>query len=94
MTVQTPDAASIGSVSFIRMSAVTHANNMDQRFIPLTFTAGAGSLAVQSPANANIAPPGYYMLFIVNMTGVPSVAQIVHIAGVGPFHLYLPFISY
>jgi len=81
MTVQTPDAASIGTVSFIRLSSVTHTDNMDQRFIPLSFTAGSGSLTVQSPANENIAPPGYYMLFIVNTSGVPSVAKIVQITG-------------
>jgi len=81
MTVQTPDAASIGTVSFIRLSSVTHTDNMDQRYIPLSFAAGSGSLTVQSPANENIAPPGYYMLFIVNTSGVPSVAKIVQITG-------------
>jgi len=32
-------------------------------------------LMVQAPPNRNIAPPGYYMLFIVNRAGVPSVAH-------------------
>jgi hypothetical protein len=31
-------------------------------------------LNVQAPANANLAPPGYYMLFILDTSGVPSVA--------------------
>ena len=84
MDVQTPDAATIASVSFIRLSSVTHIDNMDQRFIPLSFTAGASSLTVQSPPDANMAPPGFYMLFIVNTTGVPSVAQIVQISGTSP----------
>lgn len=79
ITVQTPDAANIASVSLIRLSAVTHTFNMDQRFIDLSFTKGAGALTVQSPANANSAPPGYYMLFIVNTSGVPSVAKIVQV---------------
>jgi Fe2+ transport system protein FeoA len=74
ITVGTPDAARIASVSFIRLGSVTHAINMDQRLLSLGFTAGSGSLSVQAPANANLAPPGYYMLFIVDTNGVPSVA--------------------
>jgi hypothetical protein len=77
-TVQTPNAAQIASVSLIRFGTVTHAINMGQRFIPLTFTAGSNSLTVTAPANSNLAPPGNYMLFIVNSGGVPSGAAIVH----------------
>jgi len=79
INIQTPDASRIGSIAFMRMGSVTHTFNMDQRLVPLTFTAGAGSLTVQGPANANLAPPGYYMLFIVDTTGVPSVAAIIKI---------------
>ena len=74
-TVQTPDAASIASVALIRPGAVTHSFDEDQRFLSLSFTAGAGSLNIQAPANANLAPPGYYMLFLVNSNGVPSIAR-------------------
>jgi hypothetical protein len=77
-TVQTPEAAQIASVSLIRFGAVTHAFNAGQRFIPLTFSAGSASLNVTAPVNSNLAPAGYYLLFIVNSTGVPSVAAIVH----------------
>jgi hypothetical protein len=44
------------------------------RYLPLTFTTGTGTLNVTAPANANLAPPGYYMLFIVNNQGIPSIA--------------------
>jgi hypothetical protein len=88
--VQTPDAATIQTVSFVRLGSVTHTDNMDQRYIPLNFTAGAGSLAVQSPANANLAPPGDYMLFIVNTSGVPSVAHFVQIGTSKAYPLYIP----
>jgi len=74
ITVQTPDAGQIATVSLLRLGAATHAFNMDQRFLQLTFTAGNGALTVQAPANANLAPPGSYMLFILNTNGVPSVA--------------------
>ena len=79
--LQTADAASIASVALIRPGAVTHAFDEDQRFVPLTFAKNAGSLTVQAPANANLAPPGYYMLFIVNSNGVPSTAAWVQFSG-------------
>ena len=79
-TVSTPDAASITKVALIKLGAVTHSNNMDQRYVPLSFTAGNGTLTVTAPPNINIAPPGYYMLFIINSAGVPSVAPIVRLS--------------
>jgi hypothetical protein len=79
VTVQTPDAASIGSVSMVRLGSATHGFNQNQHIAPLQFTAGAGSLSVQTPANANLAPPGYYMLFILNTSGVPSLASMVQL---------------
>jgi hypothetical protein len=74
--VQTPDAGRIASVSLIRIGSVTHAINMDQRFLSLSFQVAGGALTVQAPANGNLAPPGYYMLFILDGNGVPSVAPI------------------
>jgi Domain of unknown function (DUF1929)/Bacterial Ig domain/Kelch motif len=74
-TVGSADAADIAKVALIRPGAVTHAYNMEQRYIPLSFSAAEGSLAVTAPASGNIAPPGYYMLVIENGAGVPSVAR-------------------
>ena len=50
---------------------------MSQRFLPLAFAAGGTSLTVTAPADANLAPPGYYLLFLVDTSGVPSVAATV-----------------
>jgi Domain of unknown function (DUF1929)/Bacterial Ig domain/Glyoxal oxidase N-terminus/Carboxypeptidase regulatory-like domain/Kelch motif/Galactose oxidase, central domain len=80
-TVTTPDAASIAKVSLIRTGAVTHFFDQNERYLPLSFQQGSGTLTVTAPANANLAPPGYYMLFIVNTAGVPSVAPFVHFSG-------------
>jgi hypothetical protein len=85
--VQTPDAASITSAVLIRSSAVTHAFNMDQRLVGLSFTATDGVLNITAPPNGNTAPPGYYMLFLVNSAGVPSVAafvQVLHLSDLPP----------
>jgi hypothetical protein len=77
--VGTPDAANITQVTWVRLSSVTHAFNMDQRFSRLSFSRKAGGLNVVAPASSNLAPPGYYMLFILNNSGVPSVAKNVRI---------------
>jgi concanavalin A-like lectin/glucanase superfamily protein/galactose oxidase-like protein/Big-like domain-containing protein/purple acid phosphatase-like protein/Kelch motif protein len=93
MNVQTPDAANIASVSFIRLPSVTHTHNMSSRFVDLTFTRKSGSLDVTSPVNANVAPPGYYMLFLVNSSGVPSVATMVKLGGTTPVDTQPPSVS-
>jgi galactose oxidase-like protein/Big-like domain-containing protein len=78
--VGTPDAASIGSVALIRTGATTHAFDENQRFVPLTFAPADGGLTLTAPADANIAPPGHYLLFLVNTDGVPSIARFVRFA--------------
>lgn len=78
--VGTPDAASISQVTLLRAGSVTHTNNMSQRFMRLSFTQTSTGLNVTLPANANLAPPGYYLLFILKGTGVPSVGSMVQIS--------------
>jgi len=82
--VQTPDAADVRSVVLMRPGAQTHAFDMDQRLVDLSFTAGVGDLAVTAPPNGNVAPPGYYMLFILNSSGVPSVAAFLQLTSSVP----------
>jgi hypothetical protein len=77
--ITTPEASSIGKVSLIKLGAPTHSQDMEQRYIPLKFTRRGGNLNLISPANANIAPPGYYMLFVVNNRGVPSIAKMIQL---------------
>ncbi|HEU0016148.1 MAG TPA: galactose oxidase-like domain-containing protein [Longimicrobium sp.] len=79
ITVSTPDPAAIGSVALIRCGAVTHSFNMDQRFVGLAFTPGTGAITLTTPPNANVAPRGWYMLFLVSTTGVPSVASLLQL---------------
>jgi Domain of unknown function (DUF1929)/Kelch motif/Fibronectin type III domain len=77
--VGTPDAASIAKVTWIRLANVTHTNNMGQRINRLTFAPASGGLNVTAPSSKNSCPPGYYMLFLVNGNGVPSVGRFVRI---------------
>jgi hypothetical protein len=78
-TISTDQAADIGTVTVIKSGSVTHQINTDHRSLPLAFTADTGTLTMTAPANANLAPPGYYLLFIVTRDGVPSVAPFIRI---------------
>ncbi len=78
--ISTPDVNSISKVTLVREASVTHTNNMSRGFSRLSFTKTSTGLNVTMPANANLAPPGYYMLFILNSAGVPSVGSIIQIS--------------
>jgi hypothetical protein len=61
-------------------AAVTHGFDMGQRAIQLQIVSqvnGTNTLTLKAPLNANVAPPGYYMLFLVSNQGVPSVAKFI-----------------
>ena len=63
----------ITRVALVRAGSVTHAFNSDQRYVELDFTTRGGNLLhVKAPPNRNIAPPGDYMLFLLNSAGAPS----------------------
>jgi hypothetical protein len=84
VNVTLPPNATIASVELIKPGSDTHAFDMEQRLVGLQFTANGNSLSVTGPPNSNIAPPGYYMLFVVdnplqNRPGVPSVATFVQV---------------
>jgi YVTN family beta-propeller protein len=69
----------ISRVVMIKTAAVTHSFNMEQRFVELTFSTSGGRLMVQAPTRAADAPPGFYMLFVLDSAGTPSVARIVKV---------------
>jgi len=77
--VGTPDAANITQVTWIRLGAVTHTFNQEQRLSYLSFGQAAGGLNVTAPPSANLAPAGYYMLFLLNSSNVPSVGSMIQV---------------
>ena len=80
ISVGCPNAGKIARVAAIRAGAVTHNFHMDQRYVGLEIVnRTAGKLTVKLPPNANVAPPGWYMLFVVNDNGVPSKARMIKI---------------
>jgi len=73
----TDQAADIAKVSLVRLGSVTHAFDMNQRFQRLSFSREVGALTVVAPSSSNRAPPGHYLLFILDYDDVPSAAKIV-----------------
>ncbi|MDQ3803167.1 MAG: DUF1929 domain-containing protein [Acidobacteriota bacterium] len=72
-TVNTTQAADIAEVVLLRPGAVTHAFNMAQRYVGCAIvSAGGGAVQATAPPDGNVAPPGPYLLFVVNGDRVPS----------------------
>jgi galactose oxidase len=80
INAQISSNAPITKFNLIRLSSVTHSTSTDQRALTLSFNnQGGQSYAITAPANANLAPPGYYMLFALTDQGVPSISKIMQI---------------
>jgi hypothetical protein len=78
--IQTPDAGNLRFVSLIRHCVTTHSYDTNQRLVDAPITSQkAGVVRVKVPGNPNVAPAGWYMLFLVNNAGVPSIAQSIHL---------------
>lgn len=80
-TVDYTSGSAISSAVLMRPGSTTHAFDMDQRLVglcgpsPQPACSSSGTLSLTAPPNGNVAPPGYYMLFILDSDGVPSVAR-------------------
>jgi hypothetical protein len=79
LSVSSAQAASIRRVALVKPGAVTHQVNTDQRHLLLTFTTSGSTLTARLPSNTMLTPPGYYMVFILDTLGVPSVASWVRV---------------
>ncbi|MEK8030306.1 galactose oxidase-like domain-containing protein [Ideonella sp. DXS29W] len=69
----------VARMTLVRFGAVTHAFSNEQRFQDLSFTQTGKNISVTLPSAANVAPPGYYMLFAIDANGVPSKAKILRV---------------
>ena len=68
-------ARAVSRVTLVKTGSVTHSWNMEQRFQDLPFNANGTQLSVQAPTRAAFAPPGHYLLFVLDSAGVPSVGE-------------------
>jgi hypothetical protein len=79
-SLRTTQAAALRSAVLVRPMAVTHSNDPAQRLVDLPFTTTANGASVTVTNSRNIAPPGWYMVFVVDGNGVPSVAKWIHLS--------------
>lgn len=67
----------IAKAVLLRTGSVTHSFSFDNRRVPLDMQQTGNTLRAHVPTNGAVVPPGYYMLFLIDSAGVPSVAKIV-----------------
>lgn len=83
--VATPDAENIHHAVLMRLGSVTHSLNTDQRLVRVSTVrlpggpGGEGLVLAQAPLFPTVAPPGYYLLFLLDGHGVPSKGAMVHL---------------
>lgn len=75
--IRTPDAPQVIRVTLVRLGSVTHAFDQSQRFAALDLRRTAGGITARTPESSIVAPPGPYLLTILNGAGVPSVSRII-----------------
>jgi hypothetical protein len=80
IVIETPQAGHTKWVQLIHPMATTHSSDSSQRLIDLPFErTGFCHLRACAPEDPTLAPPGWYMLFIVDVHGIPSVARWIHL---------------
>lgn len=80
ITLQSPQAGSIRWISLIKNGVTTHSFDSGQRLVDVEILSQAGgTIQARVTDNPNLAPPGWYMLFLTDTNGVPSIARWVHL---------------
>jgi hypothetical protein len=80
IAIQSPQAGNIRWVSFVKNGVTTHSFDNGQRLVDLEIVSqGNGTMQATITDNPNLAPPGWYMLFLVDTDGVPSIAAWIHL---------------
>jgi hypothetical protein len=77
--IGTPTPTAIARVTLLGLGAMTHAFDQNARFLELQFTQTATGVRALAPADPNLAPPGYYLVFLLDGNGVPSVGRIIRL---------------
>jgi hypothetical protein len=76
ISIGTAQPQNIKWVSLVRPMATTHSYDSEQRLVDVPITSKTKTtLTATIPTNRNLAPPGWYMLFINHNNGAPSAAS-------------------
>jgi hypothetical protein len=80
VTIHSPDAGALSFVSLVRNGITTHSYDSNQRLVDAEIASQQNGLVkIRLTDNPNLAPIGWYMLFLVSQTGVPSIAHWIHL---------------
>jgi hypothetical protein len=80
IAITTSQAGTIRWASLVKNGVTTHSFDSGQRLVDLTITSQANrTVQATVPTNPNLVPPGWYMLFLVDQQGVPSIARWIQI---------------
>ncbi len=80
VTLQSPQAGNIRWISLIKNGVTTHSFDSGQRLVDVEILSQVGgTIQAQVTNNPNLAPPGWYMLFLTDNKGIPSIARWVHL---------------
>ncbi len=79
LTFSSPNAATIRTARLIPPSTTTHVTNIEQRSVAAPVHVSGSTVRIDLPADPSLLTNGYYMLFVVNQDGTPSVARLVDI---------------
>ncbi len=76
------NATNVARAAIIRNSSVTHSSDNDQRYVGLEVVSRSGNtIRLRMPSNGNVAPPAYYMLWVIDTIGNPcNLARFVRVA--------------
>lgn len=79
VTVKHESVSPISRVTLIKTSRVERGKSVGSRFIELAFDDIADGVSVKLPESANAAPPGHYVMYLLDNKGVPSSGHIIRI---------------
>jgi galactose oxidase len=71
-------SGNVSSFDLVRMGTSTHGLDTDQRRLPLVIQSAVnGTYTLAVPSDPGITVPGYWMLFALDVNGVPSVSAVI-----------------
>jgi hypothetical protein len=85
----TSNSKDVSGARLLAPSAFTHVTNVNQRSIEVSVVRrGPHTIVITVPTGAGLVPTQWYMLFVTNSAGTPSVGYWVHVGG--PTRLLTP----
>jgi hypothetical protein len=80
-TLTATTTGTLREASLMHPTSCTHSCDNNQRLVDLPFSVtGPGTVALTLPSNPALAPPGWYLVVVVDTRGVPSPGQWVHLS--------------